>query len=186
MRFPSSTRSDRHLRLALSCSSGQGPVRHSDSITQTQSLHSLAGTLGHTPNHKQPRPSLQTRTGATCCGHDRQCLPAPPCKAEALHRAQRARLVSCRKETKVVKGTGYRAPALLFPEPRVWPSRHHPRMGYQYLTAHCPHLPFIHSFIHSFVHSFYLETVSGCLRQEVLIREFVKDTYLPEDSGSAI
>ena len=81
------------------------PIRHSDPITQTQCLHSLARTLGHTPNDKQPGPSLQTRTGAAGCGHGRQGLPAPPCKAEALHGAQRAWLVSCRKETEVVNGT---------------------------------------------------------------------------------
>lgn len=83
-----------------------GPIRHSDPIAQTQCLHSLTGTLGHTPDGKQPRPSLQTRTGAAGCGHSWQCLPAAPCQAEALYRAQGTRLVSCRKETERVKGTG--------------------------------------------------------------------------------
>lgn len=67
---------------------------HSDPVTQTECLHSLAGTLGHTPDNKQPGPCLQTRTGAASRGHGRQCLPALPCKAEALHGAQGAWLVS--------------------------------------------------------------------------------------------
>lgn len=81
---------------------------HSDPVTQTECLHSLAGTLGHTPDNKQPGPCLQTRTGAASRGHGRQCLPALPCKAEALHGAQGAWLVSC-KETEVGQGTGCEA-----------------------------------------------------------------------------
>lgn len=86
------------MPLALSCSSGQGPRRHSDAISQTQSLHGLAGTLRHAPDDKQPGSRLQTGAGAAGCGHGGQHRPAPPGKAEALCGAQRARLVPCRRQ----------------------------------------------------------------------------------------
>lgn len=145
--FLSSTGSHRHLPLAPSCSSGQGPIRHSDPITQTQSLHSLAGTLGHTPNDKQPGPGLQTRTGAAGCRHDRQCLPAPSCQAEALHRTQRARLVSCRKE---MGGEGHRLQGLqLFCS--LSPPSITPGWAVSALTLIAP---IHHSINQSFIHSF--------------------------------
>lgn len=184
--FLSSTRSHRHLPLAPSCSSGQGPVRPSDPITQTQSLHSLAGTLGHTPDDKQPGPSLQTRTGATGCWHGRQRLPAPPCEAEALHRAQRAWLVSCKKETEVVKGPLQGLQLFGFQGPEYAPASIAPGWAVSALLLIAPtHHLFIYSLRFPLVRSFSGHLSCFCLLGPCWYKVLSQVLRIPQELGHA-